>query len=235
MNHLSHSSQFHCIRRLGISNSIASFAFPLILKDIYGLQESGLVRIINFGREYYHDYVRLMDVNVLQGLSMSVMSAFNAFVNSFLLSPISQYFNENLMDLIKSCSFWMFVFYGVQFFFAGTTFSPPLELLNGYYPFITTCIVLSMYQYILATVITSESTTRVQQESKGTLIGLEHSLFALARIFTPQIGLTVLTWGGVAGISGVCGSIFFGTYAAWVFLSKRSNLFVKDHGEKKES
>lgn len=99
--------------------------------------------------------------------------------------------------------------------------------MNGYYPFIVTCIILSMYQYVLATVITSESTTRVDKDSKGTLIGLEHSLFALARIWTPQVGLAVLTWGGVPGISGVCGSVFLGTYLMWAWLSPAPDLEKK--------
>jgi hypothetical protein len=150
---------------------------------------------------------------------MSVMSAFNALVNGFLLSPITNFFHGNLMGLIKYCCLWMFIFYGIQYAFASTTFGEPLDILNGYYPFIVTCIILSMYQYVLSTVITSESTTRVDRHSKGTLIGLEHSLFALARTWTPQVGLWVLTWGGVSGVSGVCGAVYLATFCAWAGLS----------------
>lgn len=148
-------------------------------------------------------------------MSMSVMSAFNALVNGVLLAPITNFFQHNFPMLIKYCLLWMFVFYGMQFLFAASTFVEPFELFNGYYPFIVTCIILSMFQYVLATVITSESTTRVDIHSKGTLIGLEHSLFALARVWTPQLGLAVLTWGGVSGVSGVCGAVYFSTCLVW--------------------
>lgn len=36
----------------------------------------------------------------------------------------------------------------------------------------------------------------------GTLLGLEHSLFAFARIATPQIGVNLLQSGGIPLVSG---------------------------------
>lgn len=188
---------------------------------------------------FYKNYAIDLNLTYRQGFSMSVMSAFNALVNGVLLSPITNYFQHNFLNLIKYCNLWMFIFYGVQYAFAASTFGEPFDFLNGYYPFIGTCIVLSMFQYVLATVITSESTTRVDVNSKGTLIGLEHSLFALARIWTPQIGLAVLTWGGVPGVSGVCGSVFLGTYLVWASLAGGTMAGVKSSqkclGEEKKS
>lgn len=169
---------------------------------------------------------------------MSVMSAFNALVNGVLLAPITQYFKNNFLALIKSCLLWMFVFYGVQFLCSSSTFGEPFEFISGYYPFIATCVILSMFQYVLATVITSESTTQVEEDSKGTLIGLEHSLFALARVWTPQLGLAVLTWGGVSGVSAVCGAVYFGTCVVWATVAtcgvKGGAGGVECHGEKKD-
>lgn len=152
---------------------------------------------------------------------MSVMSAFNALVNGFLLAPITNYFQQDIQALIRRCLLSMCVFYGIQSAFGATTFVEPFEFLNGYYPFIVTCIVLSMFQYVLSTVITSESTSQVERDSRGTLIGLEHSLFALARIWTPQLGLAVLTWGGVSGVSAVCGGVYLSTSLVWACVKQQ--------------
>lgn len=145
----------------GIANSIASTTLPLIMKDSYGLNETGL------------------------GVSMSTMSAFNALVNGVLLSPITKFFRQDLLALISFALRSMFCFYFVQFVFSTAHFTETLAV-EGYYPFFITCIILSMYQYVLGTVITSESSARVDDHEKGTLIGLEHSLFALARIWTDR-------------------------------------------------
>eukprot|EP01034_Spumella_vulgaris_P035331 gene35331-43564_t len=137
-----------------VANAMGAAAFPLILKNIYSLNESSL------------------------GLTMSLMSAFNAVVNGFLLGPI-------------------------------------LTLAGGN----TNFVIAIMIQYVLSTTITSESTTRVGQNAKGTLLGLEHSLFAAARVFAPQAGVYLLQEGGVSAVSGACAAVFFGVYVAWNCLS----------------
>jgi hypothetical protein len=53
----------------------------------------------------------------------------------------------------------------------------------------------------------------------GTLLGLEHSLFAAARVFAPQAGVYLLQTGGVSAVSGGCAAVFLVVYVAWQTLS----------------
>jgi MFS family permease len=167
-----------------VANSMAAATLPLVLKNTYGMQEAGM------------------------GMAMSVMSGFNALVNSVLLSPIAKWHGDNLLAVTKNVLLGMAVVYGVQCLCAGYTFEGPLVVFNGLYPYIITSIIISMHQYVLSTVITAESTALVDEREKGTLLGMEHSLFAAARIVSPQAGVAVLASHGVAGVSGACGAVF---------------------------
>jgi len=62
---------------------MAQAVFPLVIKNNFGLDEKGL------------------------GFCMSAMSACNAFVNGFLLSPILRMVGNNLSKVINYCLFAM--------------------------------------------------------------------------------------------------------------------------------
>lgn len=197
-----------------VANSMAASTLPLILKNSYGMQEGGM------------------------GMTMSVMSGFNALVNSVLLAPIAQLHDNKLLAVAKNVLLGMAIFYGAQCVCAGFTFDGPLAMFNGLYPYIVTSIIISMHQYILSTVITAESTALVDEREKGTLLGMEHSLFAAARIISPQAGVAVLEAHGVAGVSAACGAVFVFVYFA--FNALHSQIVGKQGGistclgEKKE-
>jgi MFS family permease len=54
----------------------------------------------------------------------------------------------------------------------------------------------ALASHALATGLTTQTTGAVQSDEQGALLGLEHSLFALARIPGPSLGTALLRWGG---------------------------------------
>ena len=59
--------------------------------------------------------------------------------------------------------------------------------------------------HVLATGLTTQTTGAVQPNEQGALLGLEHSLFALARIAGPWLGTTLLRRGGMWMVETACG------------------------------
>lgn len=192
-----------------VANSMAAATMPLILKNVYGLHEASM------------------------GLAMSVMSGCNALTNGFLLSPIVKLHKDDIVVVVKKCNIGMTVLYFLQL---GATFIDPkgtMALFGGYNSFMLTTVLLSMHQYILSTTITAEATARVDEDGKGTLLGLEHSLFAGARILSPQIGIFILQSYGIAGVSCACGTVFLAVSAFYSFAPQ--TIFASPpHGEIEE-
>lgn len=169
-----------------VANAMFQAIFPLVLKNQFAFSEQAL------------------------GITMSVSSFISAIVNGFLLGKIVDYFNGDLVHVIIVCITGLSVCSILQGLFA-------LPDVLAFFPTQAANLFLSVYffsnvfQYVLATTITSASTTLVKDESKGTLLGLEHSLFAAARIGAPQVGVAILlalsNEGGVGGY-GITGVAF---------------------------
>ena len=69
------------------------------------------------------------------------------------------------------------------------------------YPFIGMIMILSIFQYSLGTAITAATSSLVPRNMQGTLMGLEHSLFAVAYMVGPRLGVAGLAWGDVRYVS----------------------------------
>ena len=141
----------------GVANSIAATVLPLILKDLYAFKE------------------------VHMGLFMSVSSGFNAIVNGVFLGPILALFKDNLSNAISVCLLIMFLFYLLEAFMTresvtlllDTTITSltGVQIPTGLNVFIVITFILSCVQYVLSTTVTGESTGRVSDADKGTLLG----------------------------------------------------------------
>merc|ERR1711924_1853 len=83
------------------------------------------------------------------------------------------------------------------------------------FSFIGVAMFLAIFQYSMGTSITAESTQLVPEDMKGTLIGIEHCIFSGARIFTPAIGIAILTNAGVSGLYASVGAIFMTCFLSW--------------------
>ena len=175
-----------------VANAMAAAALPLILKNTYGLDEKAL------------------------GFTMSAMSGFNAIVNGLFLAPIVGLAGGDLKLVIGACIFTMCIASALQ----AAVALPNLVAISpfpgeGFGEFLTMTFLLSMLQYVLGTTITGESTARVGPLAKGTLLGLEHSLFAAARVIAPQTGVMLLKSGGVSAVSMACSSVFAAVFVLW--------------------
>jgi OCT family organic cation transporter-like MFS transporter 18 len=190
-----------------VANSMAASAFPLVLKNTYSLNESGV------------------------GYSMSVMSAFNGIVNGFLLEPAVRAIGGDLTRLISLCLTGMTIFTFIQatLVLPSVAHSPLFSAIpgDGLYQFLLSSFLLSVIQYVLATTITGESTGRVSQSAKGTLLGLEHALFAAARIASPQLGVTILTTQGVSSVCYACAGIYLAVTLLYRTVEKDSSASKK--------
>lgn len=65
----------------------------------------------------------------------------------------------------------------------------------------------NLSQHVLATGLTTQTTGSVNKDEQGALLGLEHSLFSLARIGGPALGTALFGFGGVLQVELACGSI----------------------------
>jgi len=175
-----------------IANSMARSAQPVILKRL-GIKEDGM------------------------GTVMSFQFAFGGFANAFLLAPITELMGGHVSKVVRNCILVMGLGYVVQaivysdagsaFLFDGATTTTDGSTMM--YPFIGMIMVLSIFQYSLGTAITAVTSTLVPKNMQGTLMGLEHSFFAIAYMVGPQLGNKGLEVGGVSGLSAAC-AVFFG-------------------------
>jgi hypothetical protein len=191
-----------------VANAMASAAFPLILKNNYGMDEKQL------------------------GFSMSSMSACNAVVNGLFLAPIVRMVGGELKTVITYCILAMAALFALQAVVstpAALAFSPALS--GGMYEYLGLSFLLSIFQYVLSTTITGESTARVGPDGKGTLLGLEHSLFSLARVGAPQAGVMLLKTGGVSAVSAACAFVFTAVYGLWTCFKDQKVVTIKGQSE----
>ena len=187
-----------------VANAMAAAALPLILKNTYGLDEKGL------------------------GFSMSLMSGCNAIVNGLFLAPIVGLAGGDLKTVIGACLSSMCVVSAMQAIAAMPSFVALTPLAGaGFYEYMSLTFLLSIVQYVLSTTITGESTARVGPHAKGTLLGLEHSLFAAARVVAPQTGVYLLKTGGVSAVSSACAGVFAVVLALWHMFKDNKKYDVK--------
>lgn len=193
-----------------LANSTSATAMPLILKNIYGLNEQSL------------------------GMCMSAMSFVNAVVNAVFLGPIVKLLGENLSTVTQYCLVFMAILSFLQAFF-GLPSIVSYSFSSGFCEYILCLFSLSIFQYILASALTGESTSRVEPHAKGTLLGMEHSLFAAARTFTPQVGVWLLDSGGIPAVSGACGLVFSFVLVIWLsFINRFTQKSTISTEERKE-
>jgi MFS family permease len=172
-----------------IGNSMARSAQPLILKEL-GVDEARM------------------------GMIMSAQFAFGGFANGFLLKPVTAMLGGHVSVVVRNCILVMGAVYVIQ----ALNYSSILPIgLTGQEYFIGAMMFLAIFQYSLGTSITTKTSSIVPKKMQGTLMGMEHSLFAVAYMVGPTAGVSALTAGGIAGLSATCGAIFFVVLTVWFF------------------
>jgi hypothetical protein len=145
------------------------------------------------------------------GLFMSFQFAFGGFANAFLLAPLTKLMGGSVQAVVKRCILCMGISYLIQaWLFASPSSSVSLGFVSvpKPVPFVAIAMVLATFQYSLGTSITAETTSLVDESMHGTLMGIEHSLFALANIVGPAAGTYLYSVVGLSGLSGTCGGLF---------------------------
>jgi len=180
------------------ANSIASSTQSVVLKNELGFAEAEL------------------------GFFMSCQFAFGGLANGFLLAPLTELLGGSTRAVVGKSVALM----AAGYFFQAGLRSPSLGLLDPFpvvtqtYAFVGVAMLLSVFQYGLSTSITAESTQVVPKDMKGTLIGIEHSIFSAARIVTPSVGIHILNSAGASALYVACGTIFATVFGTWHALSE---------------
>jgi len=175
-----------------VANSMRETTLPLVLKSTFSMREQQL------------------------GNTMSFLSALNALVNGFLLGPVSHYFGGDLLSVVYRCVCALSVLCLVQAALAPSAAAAAGSgTASELYGYLATIFAMIICAYVLSTNATTESTSRVAKSVQGTLLGVEHSLFAFARIGGPAASVAVFKGYGVSGVAGVAAAIFASILAAW--------------------
>ena len=94
----------------------------------------------------------------------------------------------------------------------GAAGTPNVELRTA---FVVLTVALMLCTYPLSTTLTSLSTGHVSQLDKGTLMGIEHSSFAVASMAGPQIGAFMLKHFGFHAIAWAAAVVYASTWSVW--------------------
>ncbi len=173
----------------GTANSITATTFPLILKDHFNLNE------------------------VESGIIYTAISFTNAISNLFLLSPLIKCFGNDYNFAISSSLQFIAICSLLQCFCFTLPSAPTL------FGFLGLSIIYTIFQYLLATSITTDSTRRVKPSSTGLLLSIEHSLFALARVFAPQVAVFLLKSYGPSSPSFIVSCIYLIVLVIFTFFT----------------
>ena len=169
----------------GFANSMQSTVMPLILKN-GGMLEQEL------------------------GLMMSGMRVGNAITNGLMLKFVTRVM-QGVSGVISLCLSLPVVLYLVVVAAAN------LEIVDVpiLYVYAGVTFVLTIFQYILGTSLTAESTGRLKVSERGTQLGIEHASFSGARIFAPTTGSTILASHGLPGVCLACSGIYAVATSLW--------------------
>jgi predicted MFS family arabinose efflux permease len=200
------------------ANAMREATMPLVLKNSFAMREQDL------------------------GLTYSGFSALNAVINGLLLQPISKYFDGNLLTVIHVCLGFCLSACILQAICAQPWIEASSIYNSGQGEYLLTTFIWTISSFVMSTMSTSESTSRVDKDFRGTLLGIEHSLFAAARVAAPTAGVAILRDHGPSGVAMAAASFFsmilFGWHSFPSFGPPTTHAARltddKDEGERKE-
>ena len=174
----------------GLTNSAAAAVRPLVLKGTFGFSQSRL------------------------GVFMSTAFFANALVGLQLGAITARM--GGAMGAIVACLRQMCMLYAVMACAFEPTFALGTRTIGRGAPiFIGLALALSIFQFPLATTLTAQSTASVPPRLKGTLVGIEHALFALAGMGGPAVGELLLRTAGLAGFAAAAAAAYALVYLTW--------------------
>lgn len=120
------------------------------------------------------------------GFTMSANAFAVATVAAFGVGPLAKAFgnSRNLARSALAAKVPLIALIGISLKVAGPASLAAASALHA-------CV-----SHVMATALTTSTTGSVANDEQGSLLGVEHALFAIARIFGPTIGTTILEAGG---------------------------------------
>lgn len=190
----------------GVCASMHSTAIPLVLTQVLNFEPQQL------------------------GMVMSCSMFAVAFFSAFFMAPLTKMLGSfGMMNAgMLSRSVLGLVLAGIIATYisvlssgnsTGRTISAEFVLMQV----VVVSILHALSQHVLATGLTTQTTGSVDNDEQGALLGLEHSLFSLARIGGPAIGTTLFSLGGILPVEMACGSIDVLTAAFLTITLRRSS------------
>lgn len=198
----------------GIANNMARSAQPLIFKDKFSFDEA------------------------MMGTVMAGQFAFGGFANAFLLSPLTKVLGGHVSVVVRNCVAIMgFLYVANAMLYSNALGVISVEDPDARYPYIGVALTLALFQFSLASCITADTTTIVPKHMTGTLMGVEHALFAVAGIFGPVVGVSVFQYGdetgqGITALQATAGGLFLAILCVWVALHKPKTATAEEKKKK---
>ena len=191
-----------------IANSMARSVQPIVLKNL-GVDEATM------------------------GTIMGAQFGFGGVANAVLLAPVTRALGGHLSAVVRNCVVVMAFVYIVQaLLYSEYTSVLPENGWGRQVPFLFNMMLLSIFQFSLGTTITAETSNIIPRKMQGTLMGMEHSLFAVAYMIGPNVGVHVLNHGSISGLSLACSCIFFVVLTVWLrFARVEVKSTLKEKGE----
>jgi len=169
----------------GVCASMHSTVIPLVL-----------TQTLKFGPQ---------QLGFLMSCGMFAVATFGAFAMAPLTKTVGSFGMMNTGLLVRSVlgliMAGMIVVYSSLL--ERTTITIEFMLMQ----IIVVSVLHALSQHVLATGLTTQTTGSVDKDEQGSLLGLEHSLFSLARIGGPAMGTTLLGLGGMLPVEITCGSL----------------------------
>jgi len=162
------------------------------------------------------------------GLSMSVGMAANAFSGAFLVGALKGRLSRS--SVVSLC---LLVMVACHCAAAAVAPSTPLlgsileaskqlgmeEWVHPSLAYIFFGILGSVFAFVMATVLTAVSTSAVPDSHRGSLMGIEHGMFSLARVGTPTAGSYVLITYGTQAVSFLSAGVILIALIGWKFVA----------------
>ena len=156
---------------------------------------------------------RLGAGEAMMGTVMSLQFGFGGFANAFLLAPVTRIMGGSTSLVVSNCIVAM----ALVHVFRGFLYSDAHDVLKIWfpenelarvYPFIGISMFLAIFQFTLASSISATTSAIVNKTIQGTLVGIQHCLFAFAYMAGPQLGALIYSIGDITGLSFICAATF---------------------------
>ena len=92
----------------------------------------------------------------------------------------------------------------------------------------------AIFTFTLMNFLAVRISAAVPKDLQGTLMGMQHALFAVAHVMGPTAGVTLLTDHGIAGLSLSCATIYVAVLGAFWACTTATDASAADPGKQQK-